>query len=84
MKCGCVCDAGHGYSATAWSGRVPNAKATAASCELTFSLRRIERMCERTVVSDTTRVVAISLADRPAIMWKSTRRSLGVRCTSAS
>ena len=41
-------------------------------------------MCERTVVSETTRVVAISVAERPSIKKNKTRRSLGVRCTRAS
>ena len=58
----------YGCSATpGWSRSRLLAMATAASCERTSSLRRIDRMCERTVVRETTSSSAMSWAAHPSV-----------------
>ena len=51
----------------AWSRSRLLAMATAASCDRTPSLRRVERMWERTVVSETTSWSAMSWAAHPSV-----------------
>ncbi len=61
------------------SARCVSASATAANCERTPSFCRIDRICERTVVSATKWALAISSALRPCVSAASTSAS---RCVS--